>query len=291
VIFSWASRSRSENPEPFVVRASRPQEGVEENLQPLHPQFDSGYNSSMIRFIVATVIVLGTGCGGPVTDHPPESSPDPTQPAAAAATGKHLVYLHGKIIEDEGRRPTHPQFGIYEYQAILDEFTASGFIVLSDQRPAGAQPRDWAETTAAEVRELLDQGVLARDITIVGFSKGGVIAVLTALELADPDLNFVFIACCGPWIDRIFDTPDEQISGRMLSLYEASDHTGSCRALFDRASADSITDEIEMHIGDGHGAFYRPHPEWVEPVVRWARGEDPAPTGLSDLESGEHLVD
>jgi len=233
-----------------------------------------------IRIAFVLLGVLGTGCGAVGNGGAPEPSATADPPAAAPAI-KHLVYLHGRIIEDEGRRPTHPRFGVYEYQEILDAFAAAGFTVHSDQRPAGSSPPEWAAITATEIRGLLDQGIPARDITVVGFSKGGVIAVLTALELGDPEVNFVFIACCGPWIDEVFDAPGERIRGRMLSIYEASDTTGSCRGLFDHASTDAVTAEVELHIGGGHGAFYRPHTDWIEPVLRWASGEDPLPAAVN----------
>lgn len=31
----------------------------------------------------------------------------------------HAFYLHGRIIEEQGRRPTHPEFGTYAYDEIL----------------------------------------------------------------------------------------------------------------------------------------------------------------------------
>jgi hypothetical protein len=32
--------------------------------------------------------------------------------------------------------------------------------------------------------------------------------------------------------------------------------------------------EIVINVGGGHGAFYRPRPEWIDPVVEWATAED-----------------
>ena len=220
------------------------------------------------------LVMTALGCGAGSGDG--GASSGPSSPDATPAPVKHLVYLHGRIIEDQGVRPTHPRYGTYEYREILDAFTAAGFEVDSDVRPAGTIPLEYAELTAHRVRELIDAGVPPSDITVVGFSKGGVIAVLTALALDRPDVNYVFIACCGPWIDRALADPAREIRGRMLSLYEASDSVGSCSSLFDRASADSTTAELELHLGGAHGAFYRPHSEWIDPVIRWATGDDPA---------------
>jgi hypothetical protein len=64
----------------------------------------------------------------------------------------------------------------------------------------------------------------------------------------------------------------------MLSIYEASDTVGSCGHLFDKATDPATTAEIELHLGGGHGAFYRPHSEWIDPVVRWAGGVDLDPS-------------
>lgn len=215
------------------------------------------------------LLVTSLGCQG-------GSAPEAPTPVVQTASpnAEHLIYLHGKIIEDEGPHPTHPVFGTYEYQEILDTFTAAGFTVSSDLRPAGTPPVDAAKTTAQQVRRLLDDGIAPDNITVVGFSKGGAIAVLTALELDQPTINYVFIACCGPWLRDVFTTPDTTIHGRMLSIYEASDRVGSCSALFAHAAPDAVTAEIQTDLGGGHGAFYRPHPEWVDPVIRWARGED-----------------
>src|SRR5882724_6168777 len=45
---------------------------------------------------------------------------------------KYLFYLHGRIIENQGIRPTDPRYGVYEYQQILDTLKDKGFIVVSE---------------------------------------------------------------------------------------------------------------------------------------------------------------
>jgi hypothetical protein len=56
-------------------------------------------------------------------------------PGMPDARARYVIYLHGRIIEDQGRRPTHPTWGTYEYQQILDRLAAGGLIVVSEQRP------------------------------------------------------------------------------------------------------------------------------------------------------------
>jgi pimeloyl-ACP methyl ester carboxylesterase len=188
-----------------------------------------------------------------------------------------VVYLHGRIIEDEGERPTHPEFGTYEYRAILQALADSGFVVLSEPRRAGTDVAAYAERVAGQVRGLLAAGVSADHVTVVGFSKGGAIAVHAASRLAEPDVRFAFLAACGEWV---FD-PDLRVAGRILSVVEVTDDLAapSCDPLFDHAGDVRQRAEVTIATGERHGAFYRPRAEWLGPVVAWARGEGLAASG------------
>ena len=106
------------------------------------------------------------------------------------------------------------------------------------------------------------------NVTMVGFSKGGGIAVTASSILAVDEVNFVFMGTCGPWLNK---RPEIVPHGRMLSLHESSDDmVGSCEDLFARAGEGCVHREIVINIGGGHGAFYRPRSEWLEPLVEWA---------------------
>ncbi len=191
-------------------------------------------------------------------------------PAVVDPGARYLIYLHGAIIETAGTRPTHPRFGVYEYNEILATFARRGFLVISEARPAGTDGMVYAANVVDQVRRLLTGGVPPDHITVVGFSKGGGIAIAASSMLAEDDVNFVFMAACGPWLD---DHPGIVARGRMLSLREASDElTGTCAGLFERSPSPNERREIVLHLGGGHGAFYRPLAEWVEPVVEWGAG-------------------
>jgi hypothetical protein len=191
--------------------------------------------------------------------------PDDIDPAA-----RHLIYLHGAIIERAGERPTHPRYGVYEYRKILEVFAARGFVVISEARPEGTDGMLYAATVVDEVRKLLAAGVPPDHITVVGFSKGGGIAIAASSMLANDDLNFVFMAACSPWLDA---RPEIVARGRLLSLRESSDDlVGSCQGLFERSPSPNDQLEVVLELGGGHGAFYRPWSKWVDLVVGWAGG-------------------
>src|SRR5688500_1970134 len=83
---------------------------------------------------------------------------------------RYLIYLHGRIAEEKGIRPTDERFGVYEYPQILDSLAASGAQVISELRPRGTDFRAFGSHVAEQVRRLLAAGVPAERIAVVGFS-------------------------------------------------------------------------------------------------------------------------
>ena len=186
--------------------------------------------------------------------------PDSIDPAA-----RYLIYLHGRILEVQGRRATSPDFGRYEYDAILAALADKGLVVISELRGPDTGP-DYAKKVAAQVRKLVAGGVPANHITVAGFSKGGFLARATALELADPAVNFVIMAGCGRGTDTV---AARRLKGRLLSIYDESDEmAGSCQRLF---ASGMPTREVKLTTGLRHGLFFHPRPEWVDLVADWAR--------------------
>jgi hypothetical protein len=195
------------------------------------------------------------------------------QPAPPASPSRYVFYLHGRIVEEQGRRPIDPAFGAYEYDAILDSLRRAGFTVLSEQRAPGIAIDTFVTRVTGQVDSLLRAGVPPEAITVIGFSRGGAIAILASSRLNNPALNYVFMAACGPWA---FERPDIRVTGRLLSLYETSDTLGaSCAPLFERRGAGSVVREVPIALGLGHGTFYQPRSEWLAPAIAWARGDAP----------------
>lgn len=232
--------------------------------------------STFPAFLITVAIAVGGGCGRQA-GHGPAPDAALVGPAGAVVTAlpgtidpdrRYLIYLHNQFQETATEGEEHPVFGPYHYRQILEAFAERRFVVVSEQREPRADPVRWADRVAEQVRTLLQAGVSPRRVTVVGFSKGGAIAVLAASRVADPEVSYVVLAACGPWLDS---APDLRPTGRLLSIREASDGAaGSCRPLLDRAPDGIQTREIELHLGGGHGAFFTPRDEWIDPVVGWA---------------------
>jgi predicted esterase len=185
-------------------------------------------------------------------------------PALIDPKARYLIYLHGRILELQGRQAVSPDFGRYEYDAILKALAGKGLVVISELRGPDTGPA-YAKKVAAQVRKLVTAGVPAGHITVAGFSKGGFLTRATALELADPGVNFVIMAGCGR-------DPDEaaaaRLKGRILSLYDESDEmAGSCQRLF---APGMQTREVKLTTGLRHGLFFRPRADWIDLLADWA---------------------
>ena len=223
------------------------------------------------------------GSGAAAANASPAPTPAAANDAAASdqvlrdvpekidAGAKYLFYLHGRIVETGGVRPTSPRHGVYEYEQILRTLAARGFRVVSEPRPADTVHFEYARKVAAQIGRLLKAGVPARNVTVVGASKGGAIAVFASTLLRNRDVNFVVLAGCGdsgPYREHKVD-----LHGRVLSIYDADDLGVSCARFYKQSTGLKQSGEIEVKLGVGHGLLYRPFKEWVDPAVEWANGK------------------
>jgi len=191
-----------------------------------------------------------------------------------APGARYVIYLHGRILQErQERRPHHSRFGTYEYDQILSAFRKHGFVVMSELRQADAGVEDYSRKVARQVGRLVDGGVPARRITVVGASMGGAIALSAAGHMHRADVNLAILAGCSPDLLAYLRRRGLGLSGHVLSFRESSDElAGSCRSLLDVPGSEklSLDDEIVLHTGLGHGFLYRPMPEWMDPLVAWA---------------------
>lgn len=179
----------------------------------------------------------------------------------------YIYYLHGRIIEEEGPTPTHAKFGLYDYPAIVEALGSRGATVISEVRPSGTMVDKYARQTIKKIKKQIVDGVSPGQIVVVGFSKGGGIAIRISNLFEQQGLRYVLLASCAGWIDSV---PKLNLKGRILSVLESSDDLGkSCKNLAERGNEVVSYQEITLSTGKGHGAFYLPNPLWVTPVLDW----------------------
>jgi hypothetical protein len=174
-------------------------------------------------------------------------------------------------MEEQGLGAVSSEFGPYLYEDILMQFESAGFQVISEVRNGLTDPNQYAGHVANQVETLIQAGVPQENINIIGFSKGGGIAILVSNKLDEPQLNFVFLAICGEWLEE-----DQALTaaGNILSIYETSDEYGnSCQLLLDRSPSIQSFTEIGLSTGEAHGLFYAPDPRWIEPVIDWMNAQ------------------
>jgi hypothetical protein len=194
-------------------------------------------------------------------------------PVSIDPTRHYLFYLHGRIIEEQGIPAISPDFGEYEYQAILEKLGSYGFVVISEQRSKNTDSIAYANRVKDQVSILLDSGVPAKNITVVGASQGAAITVYVSHFLANEEVNFVIMAICNPDEVNVFLQGQIFLYGNVLSIYDSVDELGgSCQALFSFSKGKGISryEEVVLHVGTGHGILYKPLDVWIMPVVRWA---------------------
>jgi hypothetical protein len=236
-----------------------------------------------LTFIVIFISVLGLqGCGQAILRPSPTPSPSPTvspvptgeiyssMPQQIDPDRRYVIYIHGKLIEDEGINAVSPQFGPYEFDAILKYLADSGLDVIGEIRSGPTDGNAYSDHVVDQVDLLIANGVPVQHITVVGFSKGAGIAILASAKLKDPGINYVLMAICG---DETNAPGAPTLTGHVLSLYEQSDDLGStCRPLADRSSGITSFEEIELSTGRQHGTFYAADPAWLDPVIAWIWG-------------------
>ena len=217
-----------------------------------------------MRQRIALCAVLGVSCLPPCRAADSRILTD--VPAAPDRAASYLLYLHGRIVEEQGRKAVSPDFGPYQYDAILEAFASRGFTVVSEVRQPGAG-MPFVQKVAGQVHRLLAAGVPPHHVTVVGASKGGYLTLAAAAEIGQPEVSYVVLAGCGP--STLSFAP--RLRGRILSIYDSKDRfMPSCEETFRKAPGLDAHKEIVLSLGLDHGLLFRPRAEWVDPATAWA---------------------
>ncbi len=195
-----------------------------------------------------------------------------TFPEQIKADEAYVFYSHGLIVEGTNPRPMHKKFGIYEFPDIKNALAkGSDFNLIAHHRPKNTKISDYTTTLVSWVKVLVESGVPPRNITLIGFSRGGHITAYASSELKELKINTVLLASC--WPGGVQSEPPVTFGGHFLSIYETTDVALSCKRLADRSNALLSFDELAISTNKEHGAFFKPMEEWVAPLREWIRAK------------------
>ncbi|MFT7472668.1 MAG: hypothetical protein ACI8XU_002571 [Kiritimatiellia bacterium] len=153
-------------------------------------------------------------------------------PAEIQANQKYVFYAHGLIVEGDSQMPEHPEFGVYDFPSIkMKLFEMGGFNLIAHHRPKDTDVDGYVDLFASWVDSLLESGVPASNITLIGFSRGSHLTALTADRFNAYDINTVLMAGC--------------------------------------FNGDMTFDEHFITTGLKHGAFYTPLEAWLRHIRDW----------------------
>lgn len=189
-------------------------------------------------------------------------------PSTIDATQKYVFYSHGLIVEGTNPRPVNSRWGTYEFPEIKAALADTDYNLIAYHRANNTQPKAFAQKLASDVRLLIAKGVPAGNISLIGFSRGGAITILTSNLLANNDVTYIILAGCGRYLQN---NPELDVHGSIYSIFETSDDVGSCQLLIDRSKGVKRFTEISISTDKEHGAFYTPIAEWVVPVKTWLK--------------------
>lgn len=213
------------------------------------------------------IVVLSFNC------HIQAQNINSTVPESINPDHRYVFYLHGAIVQQQGANAVSEQHGPYEYQNILSALASLNYQVISEVRPKDSQIDTYAKKIASEINALRSSGVPAKRITVVGASLGAYMAVETAYNLQNNEINYALLGMCSDYAIDYFKDRRDKICGNFFSIYETSDGPGSCEPLLGDNACNKGFKELALNMGNSHGFLYKPYPEWVEPLQQWIDGQ------------------
>lgn len=195
-----------------------------------------------------------------------ESIPVSTDPSE-----RYLFYLHGGVVQEMGIPAVNPYFGKYEYKAILDSLSGYKMHVISEVRSKGTEIGDYAIKLSKQVDTLLNAGIPAEHIVVVGASLGAYMTIEAAGLIDNPKIRYILIGLCSDFAVKKYVPLGPSLKGSFLSIYEESDAKGPCNSIFIDRNSECEFKEIKLTMGIDHAFLFQPYDEWVKPMMEWIR--------------------
>lgn len=184
---------------------------------------------------------------------------------------RYIIYLHGRIVELQGKAAFSEEHGKYELDSILDALKEDNAKVYCELRPENTEVPAYAQKLSRTIDSMIRSGIMPDKITVIGASKGAIIAATTS-DLNQQPINYVLM---GGNNSKMEQQNDWHFHGRILCIYDPSDTiAGKNYDYWKVNSPEAVAfEQIELNKKLGHGFLYRPLPAWTVPAQKWSRNE------------------
>ncbi len=180
---------------------------------------------------------------------------------------KYIYYLHGRIIEIQGIDAVSDEYGKYEFDSIVRALSAPEHIVIAEVRTENVDYVEYANKVSKEIDSLVSLGVKATNITVIGASKGAIIASNISSININP-INYVFLAGNNKYQE---ENNNWKFHGQVLCIYDQSDSIAGGNYDYWKNKENYTTrfEQLELKTHLGHGFLYKPLKVWIEPTRKW----------------------
>lgn len=211
----------------------------------------------------------------------------PDVPATVDPQARYLIHLVGMAAELQGPDAFSPYYRkTYQTSAISRTFRDAGYNVITEPRTRATDVDAFAKKVADQVGRLLAAGIPPRQIKVVGFSKGAVIAEHAARYINQAEICYALLGGCPRQqlreiagehprasYEAIVTASAGRMRGRILSMYDAEDgEMGSCSELA-TANPELKFEERKLSTNSpramGHAIFFDPNEYWVPVLMDW----------------------
>ena len=211
---------------------------------------------------LVSILILFSSCG---EDHPQLQNKEEKRI-------RHIFYMHGRIIEEQGKDAYSEKFGKYELDSIVSSLRVDNSIVHCEVRRENVESIDYARFVSKQVDSLINSGVKPIDISIVGASKGAIIAANISTLNQHP-INYVLIAGNNNYQE---ENNDWKFHGQVLCIYDLSDSIAGKHYDYWEHKDNSTArfKQLEIRTNLGHGFLYKPMEIWMKPTKKWILIQD-----------------
>ncbi len=182
---------------------------------------------------------------------------------------KHIFYIHGQIIEIQGKNAFSEEFGKYEFDSIIQAIKVENAILHTEIRNKNVDVKAYTLKISKQIDSLVELGTKPVDITVIGASKGAIIASNIS-DLNTNAINYVLLAGNNDYQEA---NNDWEFHGQVLCIYDLSDEIAGKNYDHWKSKKNHTTkfEQLELKTNLGHGFLYQPLKDWIIPTKKWIK--------------------